>query len=318
MKKIKYLSVAFYIIATMGAKSQTVTYNTEKNESNKQNLMVNVSVLDFNLGQPTLSLGAGADADLYMGRFSAEANFHFAYWDGKKGTMKATNESLNKLSNFSSFRLGGRFHFIDRKGSHSMKAITGKEYVAGGTITHFLPMVVPCRSIVALHFGVEHYNAPVKGEKGAAIPGRLSVGPSVIASDGTQISEWGSGTNLNVFMLYGGLSFVKILKTTMAAGRDKWLFNWYRHAYIDVLYAPIINIQNIMLGTSTYVVEGAGTSGFEKNAIGARFGMNVMNRKKMSMRYELGVLPGLAGRGIFTTASFGFPILKEVHFKKLF
>ncbi len=73
-----------------------------------------------------------------------------------------------------------------------------------------------------------------------------------------------------------------------------------------------------MLGTNNYIVQGAGTSGFDKSAIGAKFGMNVMNRKKMSMRFEIGILPGLAGRGFFTTASFGIPIIKQVHYKKLF
>ena len=191
MKKMKYYSMAFYIIASMGAKAQTMTYNTEKNESDKPNLMVNVRVLDFNLGQPTLSLGEGA-----------EANFH---WDGKKGVIKATNESLNKLANFSSFRLGGRFHFINKKGTHTMKAITGTDYVAGGTVTHFLPMEVPCRSIVALHFGLEHYKTPVKYKNGFTGAGQLASSSTTDLTKGTKNSEWGSGTNLNVFMLYGGL-----------------------------------------------------------------------------------------------------------------
>jgi len=257
------------------------------------------------MGMPTLSLGCGADADLYMGRFSFEGNFHVTYWDGKKSIMKGTNESLNKLKNYSSFRLGGRFHLMDKAGTHKMKANVSTEYITGGTITHYIPMKVPCRSIIALHFGLEHYNTVVKSKRDAIIT----------AKDGTKLSEWQSGTNLKVTMLYGGFSFVKIMKTKMTSGGDTWNFNWYRHIYIDALFAPLMNVQNIMTGTQSYVVQGTGTTGFEKSAIGARFGMNMVSKGKMSVRYEIGILPGLAGRGFFTQASFGIPIVKHIKLK---
>lgn len=306
MKKHHYLFLLFAVYNPFVLSSQTMSYRTDLDESNQQNLMVNVSVLDMNLGFPSISFGAGADVDLYINRISVEANYHFSYWDGKKSIISGTNESQNKLRNFGSFRLGGRLHFVDKKSTHLMKAVLSTDYVAGGTITKYLPMKVPCRSIVALHFGIERYHTPIKGRRDSTIT----------AKDGTKFSEWNSGTNINVSMLYGGFSFIKIIKANMSSNGSRWNFKWYRHAYIDFLYAPLINVENIMLNNKSYIVQGEGAKGFRTNVMGIKFGMNAMAKGGMGLRYEIGLLPGLAGKGIYTTASFGIPIIRHVGLKK--
>lgn len=286
--------------------SQRMTYNITDNEASKQNLMIGVSLLDFTMGLPAFSFSGGVDADYYINKFSVEAGFRFSYYDMKKSIISATNESTNKLKGYKDFRLGGRFHLIDKTGSKKMKANISYEQFGNTTVTKYLPVKMPTRKLIALHFGLQHYNSPVKAKRDS----------SVTATDGTKLSEWQSGTNMGVTMLYGGFAIVDIMKARLNSGGDHWNFKWYRNMYFDVLYAPLINIQDISVSGKSYKMQGDGARGFNINRTGARFGYNNM-ASKAYIRYEIGWYPGLAMKGLFTQATFGLSIVKAVKTIKL-
>ena len=117
-------------------------------------------------------------------------------------------------------------------------------------------------------------------------------------------------------MIYGGFSFIDIMKARLNSGADHWNFKWYKNMYIDVLYAPLIKIQDISINGKSYTMQGTGSSGFKTSNTGARFGYNNMARKAY-IRYEIGWYPGLSMRGFFTQATFGISIIKAVKAIKL-
>jgi len=304
IKKIKII-VGLTLITFPAMKAQqTVSYDVVNNESQTQNLMIGVSLLDFNIGQPSLSFGGGVDADFYLKRFSFEGGFHMAYYDMKKGIIAATNESSNKLKNYSDLRIGGRFHLVDKASKRKMKASMGTETQGTYTKETFFMVDVPIRKIVALHFGFENYNMAAKSKRDK----------SITASDGAKLTEWQSGTNVSTGMIYGGFSFINIMKATVRADGN-YNYRWYRNIYFDFLYAPVVKVEDVLIGENSYVVQGAETEGFEKSPFGGRFGYSNM-AKNVYLRYEIGWLPGLSGRGFFTQATFGFSIVKGVLKKK--
>ena len=318
MKFIQIIFLILFIISFQPTNAQYITYETKNNDSYDENLFMNVRLLDIDLGFPVLSFGGGMEMDFFLNNsISIEAGVRFSYYDMKRGLIKGTldEENTNKLNRFFEMRAGGRFHFSDKMGTKKMKAIVSVNSNGYTTTTNYIPMMVPCRTIFALHYGVQYYTDAVKGKRGPAIPGQLSVGPSVIATDGTEFSEWNSATNINVLLVYGGLSFVKIMKTSMKAGSDVWTFNWFRNSYLDIMFAPYINVQNVTYKNNSYNVQGNGSKGFEKNPFGIRYGISSMSKKKMSYGYEIGWLPGLQN-GFFTRASFGFPIQTSTKNKK--
>ena len=166
----KLLIYLTFFVSTLNVSfSQRMTYNITDNEASKQNLMIGVSLLDFTMGLPAFSFSGGADADYYINKFSVEAGFRFSYYDMKKSIISATNESSNKLKGYKDFRIGGRFHLIDKTGSKKMKANISYEIQGNTTITKYLPVKIPTRKIIALHFGVQHYNSPIKSGRDKSV-----------------------------------------------------------------------------------------------------------------------------------------------------
>jgi len=311
MRSFPKILLTLFTLFLNQANAQYNSYAVKNNNSESDNLFVDIRLLDFDLGFPVLSLGGGADADFFLNKkLSFEGSVRFSYFDMKRSLIKGNQdaENINKLNRFFEMRAGGRFHLSDKEGTKKMKAIVSTQNTGYSTITNYIPMMVPCRKIVALHYGVQYYTVAIKGKTGPSIPGQLSVGPSVTATDGTTFSEWNSATNLNVMMVYGGLSFIKIMKTTMTSGSDSWTFNLFRNSYVDIMFAPNVNVQNVIYKNTSYNVQGSGSKGFEKNPFGIRYGMSMLSKKKMSVCYEIGWLPGLKN-GLFTRASFGFPIV---------
>ncbi len=305
---MKFITFILALAISTSAVAQTKTYEVSDDESQKQNLMCYVSLLDFNLGQPTLSFGAGFGAEYFIKRLSLEGNYHFAYYDMKKSLIAGTNESSNKLKGYKDWRLGGRLHFIDKVGHKTMKANLSYEVIGSTTHTTYLPVKMPTRKIVALHFGMQRYNTPIKARRDSG----------VTATDGYKLSEWASGTNLGVNMLYAGFSFINIMKARCNIDGSHWNFKWYKHLYFDFLFAPLVTVQDIEYNGKSYDVQGTGARGFRTTPLGGRFGLVNMS-KNILIRYEIGMLPGLAGRGFYTSASFGWSIvkaIKPVTFKK--
>lgn len=310
MKIIRINFLLIILFCFQYAKAQQKSYTTTNNDSQSENLFINLRLLDIDLGFPVLSFGGGLDVDFFLNKkISFEGACRFSYYDMKKALINGTidKDNSNKLNRFFEMRAGGRFHLYDKEGTKTMKAIISSENYGTSILTTYIPMLVPCRKIFAVHYGMQYYTDAIKGKRGAAIPGQLSVGPSVIATDGTKFSEWSAATNINVLLLYGGFSFIKIIKTTMASGSSSWTFNWFRNSYIDLMYSPSINVQNIIYKNDEYNVQGNGSKGFEKNPFGIRYGISALSKKKISYSYEIGWLPGLRN-GLFTRASFGFPI----------
>lgn len=279
--------------------SQTMEYVTSEVTLKAPSIMFGVSLLDFNLGLPTLSFSGGADLNFYFKhRLSAEAGFRYAYYDMTKRFL-SDSENENHLRNYSDFRIGGRFHFVDKTGKKEMRANISFEQNGSTTITKFLPVEVPTRKIIALHYGFQRYTTSIHKKWPA----------TVTTNDGTGLTEWQSSTNINVGMIYAGISFVDIMKATINSGGAHWNAKWYRDSYFDVLYAPIIKIEDVHLKGKTYVMQGGSAKGFETNPFGVRYGYSNM-AKKIYLRYEIGWFPGLQWKGFFTQATFGFSIVK--------
>lgn len=295
----KFILLLISIIACIANQAQTTTYHASEVTIKAPGMFAGFSLLDFNLGFPTLSFSGGADLSLYTAkRISGEIGFRYAYFDMTKKNVETGKENTNKISNYSDFRAGFRIHLIDREGSVPMNANISTTTDALKTTVVFLPVDVPTRKITALHLGFQQYNTGV----------HVRWPKTVTAQDGTGLSEWQSVTMLHVGMIYAGISFVDIMRATINSDGAKWKFKWYRDMYFDVLYGVKISLDDVVYNDITYSVQGDGASGYKISPYGVRFGYANMSQK-VYLRYEIGWFPGLAWKGLFTQATMGFSIV---------
>ena len=118
-------------------------------------------------------------------------------------------------------------------------------------------------------------------------------------------------SNLQTFVIYAGGSYTWIRNYAVEfserwdpSGDDQILTT-----YVDILYAPSINLRDVTLNGETI-----STGNIEELALGFRGGVNVKFNRKLSWGYgvEAGINPGIKKRGFFLVFKMSFPLYAKV------
>ncbi len=265
-------------------------------------------------------VGAGIEGDYFMPKLlSFHGEYNKSYFNLQKMDVADLNHSANSVKGFSILELGGRFHFVDKKGKakHKIVLSSNTDYVGASTVTteHYIKPKLPCRKILAVRGGLYRTTAPVST---AMNKEELSVRDegAVKTKDGTVFSNV-YFTNDHTTGVYIGLSQIinMSVHTTNNVSEDdgsKFFTSLFREVYLDALLAST-TFDPIISGGKSYAIEPNAKGSFQTSNIGWRLGKKmVFTRRTLNMgfSFECGSRPGVKGRGGYFSSGWYIAFVK--------
>jgi hypothetical protein len=124
------------------------------------------------------------------------------------------------------------------------------------------------------------------------------------AEDGTILESIDKiGLPFSSLSIYGGLSMQNIVNVAIQADKygrkGKHLI---QDVYFDVLFAPMISVDELFYNNQSYNVVGKEDNMLQKSPLGWRLGWEMIRIRKtvdMGMKVEVGSRPGIDGLGLF-------------------
>ncbi len=232
------------------------------------------------------------------------------------------NSNVENLPNvFNYYELGATYHVKDFEESSKTKMFLYKKSYKGDKWAARVPLNVeiPCkvRKIYGARLGGLYFDTAidvnralksqdkttdvlVDKESGAPIPTTFTDGNG----ESQDISIF---SNMSVGGAYvgGSMTWIKNVAVDFdnkyVEGVDDLIFT----AFLDILIAPGISVDDVVYNGLTYSSEGIDTS-----VIGFRLGMDGKFNRTLSWGYggEIGMRPGLKGRGFYALVKISFPI----------
>ncbi|MBP9725572.1 MAG: hypothetical protein KBE37_12275, partial [Bacteroidia bacterium] len=256
-----------------------------------------------------VNFGMGAKADYYFPKvLSLHAGVKQALYDlnNYNANGKGFKTSENTTNLFQQFDFGaGLFFNIDGNTKTRVYAWPGTGYidpVEKDTLYDYTKEKLPCRTMIGLRGGFYQWRQSVDAIS-------ASKGP-LIAKDGYIFNDsMDLYTNITSSGYYAGISLSKLVDVfyTSADGKHRNA-SFIRNIYLDVLYAPTITIDNIVLNGISYDISGIG--GLSKKNMGGRIVYEKTSTRdfpklNFSYRVEAGIRPGLADKGFYIMQTIG-------------
>ncbi|MBP7261160.1 MAG: hypothetical protein KBB37_07725 [Bacteroidia bacterium] len=260
-------------------------------------------------GANQVNFGMGAKADYYFPKvLSLHAGVKQALYDlnNYNANGKGFKTSENTTNLFQQFDFGaGLFFNIDGNTKTRVYAWPGTGYidpVEKDTLYDYTKEKLPCRTMIGLRGGFYQWRQSVDAIS-------ASKGP-LIAKDGYIFNDsMDLYTNITSSGYYAGISLSKLVDVfyTSADGKHRNA-SFIRNIYLDVLYAPTITIDNIVLNGISYDISGIG--GLSKKNMGGRIVYEKTSTRdfpklNFSYRVEAGIRPGLADKGFYIMQTIG-------------
>jgi len=279
----------------------------QKSEPERVKVLIQAKLVDYECSiMDPMRIGVGLAADyLLSNRLSFHADMNATYLQVSTMNAQTFNTNLNKLANYTLAQGCVRLHLGDKIGVQKIKIVTGSTNDGRYITTDYLVIPFPARKIFSIRAGVYGSVEPVNTDD------NILNSPSkdkkeVRSTDGI---NWGSAgvpvyTNMNIFGIYGGLSFISIVNANYSESADgsyKKLKRWFRETYIDVMYAPVVSFGDIKTANGVSKIVGNDPGSFKVNNLGVRIGKTVLKPKNFAAGFglEAGYRPGIAGQGYY-------------------
>jgi hypothetical protein len=313
----------FYLVSLLLSAFVAYAQNTEEEDSsltwdpNGTTFIVHVQpyYLEYNKAN-SLNFGMGAKGDILLPRYLSlqgsfkQALFDLNHYNSNKGLVSSQNAT--KLFFQYEAGLGLFFNYVGYARTR-VYAWPGTEFyvdpVVKDTMYTFTPQYLPARVMIGLRGGMYNWSQTIdktsaKGDLAGEAPGS---GSQFIFPDTSDVY-----TVIRSNGFYAGVSVSKLLRIFYHTDNgEEEEISFIRNIYVDMLYSPTIKIDQILFNGVPYNVIGKG--GFKTQNIGARLifekvGCIDFPRLNISYRFEVGVRPGIAGRGgyIMQTIGLGF------------
>ncbi|QSE95982.1 hypothetical protein [Fulvivirga lutea] len=312
-------------LAQSRADKNPVTYEELYDEPYAINkLFVQFQPLYGELFVTNVNAGFGLEVSYYMAD-----KMDFRVHARKTYTQKfdLTRDIADKNSNvdnqpnvFNYFELGATYHVKDFDESSSTKMFLYRKSYKGDKWAARVPLNVeiPCkvRKIYGARLGGLYFDTAV--DIGRALEAQDLTTDVLVAEDGavlpsTITDENGLEQDISVFsnMAVGGvyvggsMTWIKNVAVDFdnkyQEGVDDLIFT----AFLDIIVAPALSVDDIIYNGVTYSSEELETS-----IIGFRLGMDGKFNRTLSWGYggEVGMRPGLKGRGFYALVKISFPI----------
>ena len=257
-----------------------------------------------------VNIGFGIQVDYQVARgLELEAQWRRAYTkatDFARETAGKNQDNQDNSKAFNYLQFGGNIHIADRLVPGNSKIILYSKRYRGKKWANRMPetLVVPSqvRKVYGLRWGGFMFNTTTDFGRAAAEQGII-----LVDNDNNQVSDASLYTNVDVKAIYIGASLGLIKHIAIKPHRDFGVLvnDLNFNAYMDVLYAPSVDIEDLILGTSTISGDQLSTQEF-----GFRAGVAGKFNKKVGYAYgaEIGYRPSVRKRGFYTMFKISFPV----------
>ena len=262
------------------------------------------------IGALNITGGFGVEGAYYhKSKFDLQLAFRTSYgrrFDINRDAAKNNATNTDDFPFYFNVEAGGTYHFQDIMKESSSKVLLYNKLLKGADWASTIPRNTEVngnlRTIIGGRLG-GMFNSTT-----ANINAILSVQEKdLFDSNNNPIINEDLYSNLQTFVIYVGGSYswirnyaVEFSELWDPSGDDQILTT-----YLDILYAPSINLNDVTLAGETI-----STADIEQLSLGFRGGFNVKFNRKFSWGYgvEAGIRPGIKKRGFFLVFKMSFPI----------
>ena len=273
-----------------------------------------------------VNAGFGVEASYYhQDKFDLKLNFRRPYstsfFDLNTFSAKKNSDVDNKPNVFGYFEIGGTYHVKDFDQASKTKMVLYKKSYKGDLWAARVPLraEVPCkvRKIYGARLGGIFWNSTaditrILTEQNLTNADLTMVGNETSFLPSTYVDAGGQTQDLDVFSnvrsagLYvgGSMSWIR----NVAVSFDKYeegVDDGILTVFLDVLYSPMLNVDDIVFNGNTYSASAVKTS-----PIGVRLGLDGKFNRTLGCSYggEIGYRPSLQGGAFFALFKIGFPV----------
>jgi hypothetical protein len=260
-----------------------------------------------------MNVGFGLEAQYYLkdkAHFRAHGRKAYARpFDMERNIAEKNNIQQNTPEVFRFYELGGTYHIKDEESDTESKMILLRSKEDLKKLKAKVPeqIIIPSkkRTIYGARLGGMSYVTAtdldrVLTNENIMLP---AVGDTALSIGGDQSLF----TNVTMYGIYLGGQYTKI--KNFAVKPDRTYGNLVNDlmftAYLDIIYAPSVQLENILLDGVEYSLDEVGTT-----SVGFRAGMEGKFNREWSWAYnaELGLRPGLKSRGFYALIKLSFPV----------
>lgn len=262
------------------------------------------------IGALNITGGFGVEGAYYhKSKFDLQLAFRTSYgrrFDINRDAAKNNATNTDEFPFYYNIEVGGTYHIQDVMKESSSKVLLYTKHLKGveraSTVARQIEVNGKVRTIIGGRLG-GMYNSTT-----ANINAILSVQErDLLDAEGLPILNEDLYSNLQTFVIYvgGSYSWIRNFAVEFSERWDPSGDDQIITPYLDIMYAPSINLNDVTLGGETI-----STADIEKLSLGFRAGVNVKFNRKLSWGYgvETGIKPGIKKRGFFLVFKMSFPI----------
>jgi hypothetical protein len=262
------------------------------------------------IGALNITGGFGVEGAYYhKSKFDLQLAFRTSYgrrFDINRDAAKNNATNTDEFPFYYNIEVGGTYHIQDVMKESSSKVLLYTKQLKGvgwaSTVARQIEVNGKVRTIIGGRLG-GMYNSTT-----ANINAILSVQEKDLHdSEGLPIINEELFSNLQTFVIYvgGSYSWIRNYAVEFSERWDPSGDDQIITPYLDIMYAPSINLNDITLSGETI-----STTDIEKLSLGFRAGLNLKFNRKLSWGYgvETGIKPGIKKRGFFLVFKMSFPI----------
>ena len=274
-------------------------------------LWIHLQPLYAELFVANVNLGFGVQVDYQAAaKLALSAQWRRAYAQPTDFAREVAHKNQDNLDNnktFNYWQLGGVLHLSDKAEQGKTKIILYSRRYQGKRWANRIPetIEVPAqiRKVYGLRFGGFMYNTTTDISRAAS-----EQGVNLVETMGSSVGDAKLYGNLEATAVYLGTSFSVIKNIGIKPYRDFGVLVNDLHitGYLDIMYAPSIEVEDIMLGNST--ISGSQLS---LQDLGFRGGIEGKFNKGFGYAYgaEIGFRPSLEKRTFYAMFKLSFPVI---------
>jgi len=273
-------------------------------------LYIHIQPVYGELFATNVNIGFGLQMDYQIAKgLGLTANWRHPYarqTDFAREVAYKNQDNLDNNKAFNYLEFGGTIHLSDQDQNGKSKIIMYSKRYQGNKWANKTPekLVIPSRvrKIVGFRWGGMMFNSTTDVNKAAE-----QQGVTLIDEENNPVQDAKLYGNIDSKGIYGGIGFIVIKNVAIKPHRDFGVLvnDLIFSAFMDLMYAPSINLEDIVL-------DGKIISGeqLETQEVGFRAGVQGKFNKPFGFSYggEFGHRPSLKERGFYTMFKLGFPV----------
>lgn len=316
------LNLSSYVAAQGDRKDKTaVTFEELYDEPYSVNkLFVGFQPLYGEVFATNVNAGFGIEASYY---YKDKANFraHFRktysrqFFDFTRDVALRNSDVDNTPEVFNYYELGGTYHIKDFESSSKTKMVLYKKSYQGNKWASRVPLQaeVPCklRKIYGVRLGGIAWNSTT--DIGRALESQGLGLDDLVTENGQGLQTFSGAarplevfSNVNSIAVAVGGSYSWIRNVAVSFDKfEEGVDDGLLTLYMDILYSPLLQVDNIRYQGTSFSVDALKTSPF-----GFRLGIDGKFNRTLSWAYggEFGYRPSITGRTFFAMFKISFPI----------